>query len=62
MALHRLGGLLFLNSAETELHSIIAVALDSLILKYDAGAGLNDRYRNNLALLGEDLRHTKFLT
>ncbi len=61
MTFQRFGYMLILGGAETQLHRIVAVAFDRLILKYDAGAGLDDRYRDYFALLGEDLRHTKFL-
>ena len=49
------------NLAEAQLNSLIAIALDSLLLHDGAGACLDDSYGNNLAALIEQLGHTDFL-
>ena len=49
------------NLAEAQLNSLIAIALDSLLLHDGAGACLDDGDGDNLAALIEQLGHTDFL-
>ena len=62
MALERLIDILFLHFAEAELDGVVAIALDRLVLQHEVVAGLHDRNGHNVAVLGEDLSHTKFST
>ena len=48
------------NLAEAQLNSLIAVALDGLLLHDGAGTRLDDGHGNDLAVLVEQLSHTDF--
>ena len=61
MALGGFRNLLDRDVAVTELYSLIAVALDGLLLHHDAGASLDDGDRHNLAVLIEELGHAQLL-
>ncbi|EJX06461.1 hypothetical protein, secreted [gut metagenome] len=57
-----LGGLIDVvcgDFAVTQLHSLIAVALDGFFLHDSAGAGLDDGHRYNLAVFIEQLSHAQ---
>ena len=54
--------MLFLDFTEAELNRVVAVALGRLVLDHDVVSGFDDRHRNDLSFLGENLRHTEFST
>ena len=45
-----------------QLHGLVAVLLNGLLLHHDAGTGLDDSDRDHLAVGIEDLAHANFLT
>ena len=59
LTLQRLVYFVLFNIAETDLYSIVAVAFYGLIADDDVVAGLDDRYRDELAFLGKDLGHAQ---
>ena len=61
VTLDRFGGSLVAECAETDLHGLITVVFDCLLLHYHAGAGLYDRYRYYVALFIKELGHTDLL-
>ena len=61
VALHGLVNLCGTEIAVTQLDSSVAVVLHGLLLNNDAGTGLNDGHRNDIALFVEDLGHTDLL-
>ena len=60
MAEFRLGQLGLFDILIAELHSGIAVVLNGLLLRDDAGAGLDNSDRDDLAALIENLGHAHF--
>ena len=53
---------LYLDVAEAELNSLVAVVLNSLLHNDRAGACLDDCYGNNLSVCIEDLSHADLLS
>ena len=49
------------NLAEAQLNSLVAIALDGLLLHDGAGTSLDDGDGNDLAVRVEQLGHTDFL-
>ena len=47
---------------ESELHRVITICIDGLLLYDNAWAGLEDRNRRYRTILQEQLRHPEFLT
>ena len=46
---------------QADLHGVVAVLLGRLLLHHEAGTGLDDRHRDERAVLGEHLGHPDLL-
>ena len=62
MAHHRLGGILFLGLAKTQLHSVIAVNVFLLDLRHNARASFYHSAGNVATVLVEETCHAYFLS
>ena len=62
VALLGLGELALGHVLVAQLHSLVAVLLDGLLLHHDTGTGLDDGNRDHLAVGVENLAHADFLT
>ena len=60
MTLHRFVDPIDGHVAESKLKGVVPIVLHRLLLNHDAGAGFNNGYRDNVALLIEDLGHADF--
>ena len=62
VSLHRLGGILLLNLAETQLNSLVTILLNGLNLGYNTRTSFDNSARHVLAVGTENGCHSDFLS